>query len=659
MSYIIASELRLQFGGQVILDGASFAVHEQDRIGLVGPNGSGKSTLLKILHGQSRPDSGDLTFARRLRVGYLPQDVLELSGGTLLASVLASVPGRAELEARLADVETALEQEDEEEEQIALAQALADVHEELAHFEEQFSQHEAVRILRGLGFTAADDERPVQDLSGGWKMRAALAGLLFQRPDVLLLDEPTNHLDVPTIQWVDEFLRGFRHALVLISHDRTFLNRQINRVLSFEMEGLRNYPGNYDQYVRLREEELRVIEAQAAKQDRVRKNMERYIARFRVSARRSSQAQSRIKALDRMETFALPRRRKSLSFTFPSVERCGEVAIKATGLGKAFGDLVLYRDLAFHVFRGDRIAVIGVNGIGKTTLLRMLASELTPDAGEVEMGHHVNLGYYAQHHTEMLSPRNTALQEVLNAAPQVTEEFARSALGVMMFSGDEALKPVSVLSGGEKARVALAGLLASPRNVLLMDEPTNHLDLDSSEALAEALQRYPGTLVFVSHNQAFVDALATKVWDVSGGTLTEYQGNLAEYLDHIDRRRRDAADVDRAGAPPSPAEQDRGGTARAGKTGRGATQPPPADARAMRRLGAEIDTLEARIEKLEAQQAEYERKLGTQEVYENQVLFQSVLKDFEAVRDDLERLMPRWERKQAELEALQRGAAAS
>ena len=661
MSYIVASDLKLAFGGQVVLDGATLSIEEQDRIGLVGPNGSGKSTLLKILHGEVTPDEGQLSYAKRLRVGYLPQDITELGGDNLLDSVLASVPGRAEVEARLADVEEGLEHAEDSDTQMALAQTLADVHEELAHFEEQFSPHEAMRILQGLGFAEQEFGRPLSELSGGWKMRAALAGLLFQQPDVLLLDEPTNHLDLPSVRWLNAFLAQYHHAMILISHDRTFLNGQVNRILSFEFEGLRSYPGDYDAYLELRDEEVRVLQSQAKNQEQKRKQMESYVARFRVSARRSSQAQSRLKALSKMEAIKIPRRRKSLTFKFPPVERCGEVALKAEGIGKAFGDNVLYQDLDLNVLRGDRIGMVGVNGAGKTTLLRLLAGELAPDAGVVERGHRAALGYYAQHHTDVLSPRNTVLKEVLYAAREIGEPFARAVLGLFLFSGDAVEKPVGVLSGGEKARVALARLMVQSHNVLLMDEPTNHLDLDSSEALAAALQTFDGTLVFVSHNLSFVNSLATKIWDISGGTLTEYPGNLDAYLER--QRRRERAD---AAPTPEPAPARAPQTPPRSKNARRKKKNARRDAEAkdvaqkqLRPLRREVGELEGRIADLEVQQAEREVRLGREEVFENQVLFQSVLHEFEEGRQAMERLLGRWERKHAELDALEQALSAS
>ncbi len=667
MSYIVATDLILGFGGQVILDRATFSVEEQDRVGLIGPNGSGKSTLLKILHGDLTPDEGRLTRAKRLRIGYLPQDITELRGESLLNSVLASVPGRSDLEIRLTEVEAALERAEESDAQIALSQTLADVHEELAHFEDQFSPHQAMRILRGLGFRESDDARPLPEFSGGWKMRAALAGLLFQQPDVLLLDEPTNHLDLPSVRWLNDFLAQYRHAMVLISHDRTFLNGQVNRVLSFEVEGLRSYPGNYDAYLVLREEEVRVLENRARNQEQKRKQMEQYIARFRVSARRSGQAQSRIKALTKMQEIVIPGRRKSLSFRFPSVERCGEVALKAEKIGKAFGDTVLYTDLDLTIMRGDRIGVVGVNGAGKTTLLRLLAGELKPDAGAVDRGHHVSLGYYAQHHADSLTPGNSVLNEVHYATREAGEQFARSVLGLFLFRGDAVEKPVSILSGGEKARVALARLFVQSHNVLLMDEPTNHLDLDSSEALAEALQTFGGTLVFVSHNLAFVNALATKIWDIADGTLTEYAGTLDQYLDHQRRRARPTPAATASAAPPvaeTPAAKTPG--TKRGKTGREGKARRRREAEARRTVNKRLQPLrrgvaelEGRIAELEERQREREDKLGRQEIYDNPVLFQSLLTEFNTDRENLERLLARWERKHAELEGLEQSPSAT
>ncbi len=535
MSLVIAQELFLAYGNKVLFDHESFSIGPQDRIGLVGANGTGKSTLMKMLAGLNAPDSGTLTYRRRTRIGYLPQELAGLPEGSVVDAVLSTVPGRDALETRLRETEVALAVATREETQLELAQSLANLHAELNSFEELFGRHRAERILKGLGFGEADLARPTAALSGGWRMRAALAGLLLQDPDLLLMDEPTNHLDVPTQAWFDGFLQRSTKALVLISHDRDFLNHQVRRVLSLEVEGLRSYTGNYDDYKRQRAEETEQLQAQAERVEARRAELQSFIDRFRVTKAR--QAQSRAKMLERLEEVQVLQERARMHLRFPTVERSGRDVVMLDGVHKRYGPTVVYSGLKARVERGQRIAVVGANGAGKTTLLKLMAEELAPDTGQVELGHKVVMGYYAQHHADKLDKRNSILAEVRPLAADKPESYVRGVLGAFLFSGDDVEKPVGVLSGGERARVALAKLLLRPTNLLLMDEPTNHLDLESTERLIEALKGYEGTLVFVSHNRGFVNALATHVWDVVGGKVVPHPGNLDEFLHRQEQRR--------------------------------------------------------------------------------------------------------------------------
>ncbi|HQR29832.1 MAG TPA: ABC-F family ATP-binding cassette domain-containing protein, partial [Anaeromyxobacteraceae bacterium] len=547
MSLVTARDLSLAFGGDAVLDRASFSIGPHDRIGLVGPNGTGKSSLLRILAGERSADSGTLVFRRGARVGYLPQDVSTLPEGSIVESVLSSVPGRDALSARLLGTEAALATADSDAERLELAETLAGLHDELAHFEERYGRHRAERILGGLGFAEERLDRPTRTLSGGWRMRAALAGLLLQDPDLLLLDEPTNHLDVPTLAWFEDFLRGTRKALVLVSHDRLFLNRQIDRVLSLEPEGLKSWVGDYDDYRRLRAEEEEQLVARAARIEARRAQLERFIERFGAKNTKAAQAKSKQKMLDRMEVVELPEERDTALFRFPDAPRSGREVLRLEGISRSYGPVQVYRRLDAQVLRGERIAVIGPNGAGKSTLLKLAAGELAPDSGSVTLGHGVVAGYYAQHHFERdehaapdgpartfgtLDPDRTVLRTLWDVVPDQGESWVRSVAGSFLFSGDAVDKRVGVLSGGERSRVALAKLLLRPTNFLLLDEPTNHLDIASSEALIEALAGYGGTLLFVSHNRSFVNRLATVVWEVKDGGILPFPGNLDDWLHH-------------------------------------------------------------------------------------------------------------------------------
>ncbi len=648
MSLVIAQDVSLAYGKKVLFDQESFTIGPHDRIALVGANGTGKSSLMKILAGAQFADSGTVTLTRKARAGYLPQDIATAPVGALLESVMSSVPGRDQLEAKLDATQKALDVTSDEEEQMELAQSLADLHEELDHFEERHGKHLAQRILKGLGFKEAWMEREVASFSGGWRMRAALAGLLLQDPDLLLLDEPTNHLDLPTLAWFDGFLKRSRKALVLISHDKDFLNRQVERVLSLEIEGLRTYVGDYDDYKRQREQEVAQLQAAAARQLEKREQLQEFITRFGAKASKASQAKSKEKQLARMEEITQLEERKKVNFSFPEAPRSGRDVLTLEGLKKSYGQNVIYDGLSGRIERGQRIAVVGENGAGKTTLLKIVAGELPTEGGSVSFGHNVVMGYYAQHHGDTLDGRSTVLEEVRALVPDKPQSYVRSVLGSFLFSGDDVDKPVGVLSGGERARVALAKLLLVPANLLVMDEPTNHLDLDSSEALIEALSRYTGTLLFVSHNRSFLNRLATQVWEVKDQKVIPYPGNLDDYLYKLQQ---DAA-----------AAAGEGGQASSGS----AVAAAPKSEKERKRLEAEerqrknsvqgplkkeIAKLEASISKTEAEQKEREAQLADPALYNDFARAKPFMDGHRKAKDELEDLYAKWEEAQAKLAA--------
>jgi len=642
MSLLHARGLSLRYGAKVLLDGASFTLGHHDRVGLIGPNGSGKSTLMKILSSQIEPDAGSVQLVRRARAAYLPQELSELPPGSILEGVLSSVPGRTWLESRIAAAEAALAEARSEEDQVEVGGELAELHEELGHHEELYGRHRAEEILSGLGFPQSAFARPAAELSGGWKMRAALASLLLQDPELLLLDEPTNHLDVPTLEWFDSFLRRSRKALLLVSHDREFLDRQIDRVLSLEPEGLRSYAGDYERYLAARAQEEDLLAAQAEKQARRRAQMQAFIERFRATASKARQVQSRVKLLEREEIVQVREERATVRFRFPEAPRSGREVARLDRISKGYVGRSVYRDLSAQVLRGDRIAVIGLNGAGKTTLLKLLAQEIAPDEGSLTLGHNVVTGYFAQHHAERLDPSRTVLEEVHGLVPTQPQSWVRGVLGAFLFSGDDVDKRISVLSGGERARVALARLLVVPSNFLLMDEPTNHLDLDSSEALIDALTRYQGTLLFVSHNRSFVNGLATQVWEVGDGQIDAQPGDLDDWS-----RRRAAQ------APgTSPAAQ-----ARAAPGGQGS------QARRERALQREqrdkvlgpikrgIADLEQRIAELEQEKRSTESQLADPALFSDPARSTPLVTAYRDASRKLEELYARWEHKNEELAA--------
>ncbi|MFP4475462.1 MAG: ribosomal protection-like ABC-F family protein [Desulfatibacillaceae bacterium] len=658
MSLVTVNNLSLYYADRAVLEDAAFQVAAGDRIGLVGRNGSGKTSLLRILGGMQRPSSGTVRVTRGARVGYLPQDISEIPDKTVLASVLESIPGKSELEGRIAEVEDAIAAESDPERQVDLAEELARLHEDFEHYQSMFAPHLAERILCGLGFSEADFDRLLEVMSGGWRMRAALAAMLYQKPDVLLMDEPTNHLDVPSVRWLGEWLKGFRGALVLVCHDREFLNEQINRVISFETEGLRQYKGDYDSYLVQREEEEKVLERQARNQEQKVKEAMKFVEKFRYKATKARQAQSKIKMLEKMEMIEQHKKPKAVHFSFPEVEKSGRNVIRLDGLSKAYGDHVLYDKQDMVVQRGDRVGVIGPNGSGKTTLLRIVAGEIKPDGGQAVLGHNVTLSYYAQHQAEQLDPQKSVVDEVATTVPGATHTFVRNVCGAFLFTGDEVDKPTGVLSGGEKARVALAKLLVRPGNCLLMDEPTNHLDIVSSDFLIDALRSYEGTLLFVSHNRSFVNRLATRIWDIRDGEIIDYPGNLREYFDHLDRLEAESAQAcvtprgKKSGEPEAPAKEHSREAQKARKR---------ADAERRKVLARELGPIKKRVERVEAEIAATEAR--EQEIVEmlkdadfiaDATKSQPVFEEYGRIKKRMEDLYAQWEKEQEKLEAKER-----
>ena len=653
MSLVVLDEVSLFFGDRMIFDAVSLRLGHGDRIGLIGPNGSGKTTLLKIIAGEQEVDDGKVTRANGVRVGWLPQDISIAGGRSLIDMILSSVPGRRELDDRLAATEAALERATKddlpEDQLLELAGEVGELHERIDHFDRFFGEHEALAILAGLGFQPGDELRDLGEFSGGWKMRGVLAGLLFQRPDVLLLDEPTNHLDLPSVAWFGDFLKRWNRCFILISHDREFLNDQIGRVVSLELEGVRSYPGNYDKYLAQRAEEETILQGRAKNLARERERLTRFVDRFRAQANKAKAVQSRIKALEKMEDVELYGKRGTMRFSFPTTARSVADVIRIEGLKKAYGEHVVFPGVDLTVRRGEKIGIIGVNGAGKTTLLRMIAGELPYDAGTIKVGSGVQVGYYAQHHAETLDMTATIYEIIQRAAPDAPPARVRSMAGAFMFSGDDIDKPIKVLSGGERARVALARLCIAPGNLLLMDEPTNHLDLASSESLAQSLTTYDGTLVFVSHNRSLIRQLATRIWNVEDGRVETYAGTLDEYMYSMAQRRQAILATDAQAGKAAPA-------AKASREDDKARKRREAEARQKRaaKLGPlekQVAQLEERIGVLEAEQKVRSAELADPTVYDDAARRNKLLADYQTAQDKLEELTGRWEAAMAQLEA--------
>ncbi|HEV2056188.1 MAG TPA: ABC-F family ATP-binding cassette domain-containing protein [Methylomirabilota bacterium] len=581
------------YGGQTLLREVSWRIGRGERIGLCGPNGTGKTTLCRILAGVEDADAGRVHRDTDVTVGYLPQEVGASEAGTVLAEALSGFDQVWRLEAELERLASLM----------AAADAGPELTERYGEVQHRFEalggyrlEAEAKIILGGLGFASADLHRPLGEFSGGWRMRAALARLLLLRPDLLLLDEPTNHLDLESLAWLESFLSSYDGSVVVVSHDRYFLNRMVTSIAEMADGAVTLYMGDYDHYLVEREARHALLEARQRNQAKRVAEIERFIDRFRYQATKARQVQSRVKMLEKVERIEVGGDSRRIHFAFPQPPRTGRTVARLTGVHKAYGDNVVYAGMEFAVERGQRVALVGVNGAGKSTLLKMLAHVLPFDRGERALGANVAVHYYAQHQLDALDPARTVLEELEQADPTSTLQRLRTILGSFLFSGDQVDKRISVLSGGEKARVALAKTLVRPAALLCMDEPTNHLDLASKEVLEGALAAFTGTIVFISHDRYFINRIATQVVEVDRGRLTTHLGNYDDYL---------ARKAQPEAAPAVTPRVPTGGAA-AGPV----SKPPKKKVQPPRKaLDREIKAIKARLQAVETQISTMERRL--------------------------------------------------
>jgi ATPase subunit of ABC transporter with duplicated ATPase domains len=525
---IAFSNVTKQYGGQVLFVDAAFQINPGEKIGLVGPNGAGKTTIFRLIIGQETPDDGSIERPRRLSIGYFNQDISELRGRSVLAETIAGAGEVATLGEELKALEAAMADGSGD-----LDATIARYGDVQARFQELGGydiEARAQTILAGLGLSEAQVAADVGNLSGGWKMRVALARILLLQPEVLLLDEPTNYLDIESILWLESFLRGYPGTVIMTSHDREVMNRVVTKIVEIDGGQVRTYTGNYDFYEAARKLDAARREAEYQRQQAMLAKEMRFIERFRAQAAKASQVQSRVKKLDKIERLAEPRRIIERDFEFRRPARSGDDVVRVQGLRKAYGERVVHSSLDLLVRRGERWAVMGENGAGKTTLLKMIAGVLTPDRGDVTVGASVTLGYFAQHQMEQLDGDGTVLSELQAHAPTAGIGILRNLAGGFGFHGDDVEKPVRVLSGGERARLVLAKLLYDAPNLLVLDEPTNHLDIATKRALVRALAPYEGTLIFVSHDRAFLRAIASRVLELSSAGPRTYHGSYAEYV---------------------------------------------------------------------------------------------------------------------------------
>ncbi len=652
--------LSLAFGGQELFRNLNWHIRKGDRVGLVGPNGAGKTTLFRLLTGQLEPDAGRVQRGRDLSIGYLPQEGIEISRRSLFAETRSALPELTALQQDLEAIQATLDSTNGTPSD-ALAQAeLISRYGDIQHRIEGLGGFQVdaqiAKVLTGLGFHEFQFTADTKTFSGGWQMRIALAKLLLQQPDVLLLDEPTNHLDLDSLLWLESYLHDYRGSIVLVSHDRAFLDRMVNRVVALHRSTLTEYTGNYSTFERMFEEHLESYRKAYDTQQEEVERLTRFINTFRYNARKAPQVQSRVKQLEKMEKLDPPQTvPKGVHFHFPQAPRSGRRVIELQGVGKCYDSVRVFESLDLVIERGDRVAVVGVNGAGKSTLSRILSGVEAPTSGSRQLGHLVVLDYYAQQQAERLQTDNTVYEEILREAAADIVPQLRTLLGAFLFSRDSIEKRVSVLSGGEKSRLALAKMLLQASNLLILDEPTNHLDIQTKDIVKEALLQYEGTFVVVSHDRYFLNGLVTKVLELQDGGCTTYPGTFEEFLDRKARqtdptprrgqvRSRSTGQRAAVSLPTASAAGIEGTLAaiREAKRGKLSYQQQKA-ARAERRKRAKrLATLEHHIATLEGRKTKLERHLADEKTFQEPAEARVVASQYEQVKQQLDEQYAEW-----------------
>jgi ATP-binding cassette subfamily F protein 3 len=649
---LAVDKVSIEYGARSLFQDLSFTVRAKERWSLAGPNGAGKSTLMKIIAEIEYPDTGGIIKAKQTTVGYLPQEGVQHEGTTIFEEAAKAFDDVKQLQKQLAEVEKEMESGDPQSDEYGdLLEVFGDLQLRLEHHDVSRMKPRIETVLGGLGFKQSDMDRDTGEFSGGWQMRIAMAKLLLREPSVLLLDEPTNHLDIETVQWLEQWLRNYGGALILISHDRSMLDNLTNRTLAFENGGVEQYSGNYSFFLREREARREQAERAYRNQQKEIEKAEKLINRFRAKATKAKMVQSRIKQLDKMERIELEQDAATVDFRFPQPERSGQTVLKLESTCKHYGDNKVIDQFDFEIERGDKIAIVGVNGAGKSTFSRLVAGDEEPTSGARIVGHKVGIAYFSQTHADELDPTRTVLETMEGSVTREAATNLRTLLGAFLFRGDDVFKKVSVLSGGERGRLALARMLLQPANFLILDEPTNHLDLHSQEVLQKALIDYTGAYVIVSHNRSFLDPIVTKVLEFIPGEQPKlYYGNVSDY---IEKKQADLeAAKPKAGSFASTGSSKTGGGANRKEQRRLEAKAREAKAAKLKPLEEEFESVEEKIGSIEQEKSELTNKLVDPEFFKKGEEAAEATKRFAEVESQLEGLYSKWNELSDKIEGL-------